>query len=76
MFLAKINAKIFQLMPNPLLTMDQLRLLKHDNIISGKYKTNFELKFDANKKFEEEINKYSYNWSEGGQFSKKRFDKI
>ena len=76
MFLAKINAKIFQLMPNPLLTVDQLRLLKHDNIISGKYKTNFELKFDANKKFEEEINKYSYNWSEGGQFSKKRFDKI
>ena len=76
MFLAKINAKIFQLMPNPLLTVDQLRLLKHDNIISGKYKTNFDLKFDANKKFEEEINKYSYNWSEGGQFSKKRFDKI
>ena len=76
MFLAKINANIFQLMPNPLLTMDQLRLLKHNNIISGKYKTNFELKFDANKKFEEEINKYSYNWSEGGQFSKKKFDKI
>ena len=26
--LAKISAKIFQLMPNPLLTEDQLRLLK------------------------------------------------
>ena len=76
MFLARFNAKIFQIMPNPLLTMDQLRLLKYNNITSGKYKTNFELKFEANKKFEEEINKYSYNWSEGGQFSKNRFDKI
>lgn len=76
MFLARFNAKIFQIMPNPLLTMDQLRLLKYNNITSGKYKTNFELKFEANKKFEEEINKYSYNWSEGGQFSKNRIDKI
>ena len=42
--LAKINAKLFQLMPKPLLTMDQLKLLKYDNIISKKYKTNFDIK--------------------------------
>jgi len=74
--LAKINAKLFQLMPKPLLTIDQLRLLKYDNIVSNKYKTNFDFKMYANKKFEEEINRYSYNWTSGGQFSKKRIDKI
>ncbi len=69
--LAKINAKLFQLMPKPLLTIDQLKLLRYDNIISKKYKTNFDLNMDANKKFDEEINRYSYNWTSGGQFSKK-----
>ena len=74
--LAKINAKLFEMLPKPLLTMDQLKLLKYDNIISKKYKTNFDLKLDANKKFDDEINRYSFNWTTGGQFSKKRFDKI
>jgi uncharacterized protein YbjT (DUF2867 family) len=73
--LAKLNAKLFQLMPKPLLTMDQLNLLKYDNIISKKYKTNFDIKIEANKKFEVEINRYSFNWTSGGQFSKKRIDK-
>ena len=74
--LAKINAKLFEMLPKPLLTMDQLKLLKYDNIISKKYKTNFDLKLDANKKFDDEINRYSFNWTTGGQFSKKRLDKI
>ena len=73
--LAKINAKLFEMLPKPLLTMDQLKLLKYDNIISKKYKTNFDLKLDANKKFDNEINRYSFNWTSGGQFSKKRLDK-
>ena len=63
-------------MPKPLLTVDQLKLLKYDNIISNKYKTNFDLKMDANKKFEEEINQYSFNWTSGGQFSKKKISKF
>tara|TARA_B100001027_G_scaffold123044_1_gene84987 strand:- start:1038 stop:1793 length:756 start_codon:yes stop_codon:yes gene_type:complete len=74
--LAKLNAKLFQLMPKPLLTVDQLNLLKYDNIISKKYKTNFDIMIDANKKFEDEINRYSFNWTSGGQFSKKRIDKL
>ena len=74
--LAKLNAKIFELMPKPLLTMDQLKLLKYDNIVSKKYKTNFDFKMEANRKFEDEINRYSFNWTSGGQFSKKRIDKI
>ena len=71
LFLAKVNARLFQLLPKPLLTMDQLKLLKYDNVISKKYKTNFDLKMEANKKFSQEINLYSYNWTSGGQFSKK-----
>ncbi len=69
--LAKINARLFQLMPKPLLTLDQLKLLKYDNVVSKKYITNFDLKMNADKKFDEEINNYSYNWTSGGQFSKK-----
>ena len=74
--LAKLNAKLFQLMPKPLLTMDQLRLLKYDNIISKKYKNNFDIKMEANKKFYEEICRYSFNWTSGGQFSKKKIDNL
>ena len=70
MSIAKINAKLFQLMPKPLLTIDQLKLLKYDNIVSKKFKTNFDIGMEAKKKFDEEINHYSFNWTSGGQFSK------
>ena len=72
--LAKVNAKIFELMPKPLLTMDQLRLLKYDNVISKKYKNNFDINMEANKIFDDEINRYSFNWTSGGQFSKRKVD--
>ena len=71
--LAKITAKIFELMPNPLITVDQVNLLKYDNIPSGKYKTNFDLGLRANKFFDKEIEKYSFNWRDGGQYSKDQF---
>ena len=71
--LAKITAKIFELMPNPLITVDQINLLKHDNIPSGKYKTNFDLGLRANRFFDKEIEKYSFNWRDGGQYSKDQF---
>ncbi len=73
--IAKITAKIFELMPNPLITVDQINLLKHDNIPSGKYKTNFDLGLKAYKIFEEEIEKYSFNWRTGGQFSRDKGSK-
>ena len=73
--LAKISASFFQIMPNPILTIDQLKLLKYDNVISKIYKTNFDLNMEANKKFEEEIIRYSFNWSSGGQFSKRKINK-
>ncbi len=73
--LAKVNARLFQLMPKPLLTLDQLKLLKYNNVASKKYKTNFDLNMNANRKFEDEINIYSFNWRSGGQFSKSKIDK-
>ena len=73
---AKLNAKLFQLMPKPLLTIDQLKLLKYDNIVSKKYKTNFDFKMNADRKFDDEINRYSFNWTTGGQFSKKKILKV
>jgi len=36
-FVAKAQAKIMQLLPNPLLTEDQLEILKSDNICSNEY---------------------------------------
>ena len=74
--IAKLNAKLFQLMPRPLLTIDQLKLLKYDNIASKKYKTNFDINIVANKKFEDEISRYSFNWTSGGQFSRKKIKKV
>ena len=75
--LAKISAKILQLLPNPLLTEDQLNLLKYDNVGSGLHKTNIDLDLKAEKIFDVEVEKYSYNWRTGGQFaSKNNLEKI
>ena len=41
--IGKFSAQLFELMPKPILTRDQLKLLKYDNIASGKYKTNSEI---------------------------------
>ena len=72
---AKLNAKLFEFMPKPLLTTDQLKLLKYNNIVSKEYKTNFDLKMNADRKFDEEIKRYSFNWTTGGKFSKKKISK-
>ena len=73
--LAKLSAKFFQLFPKPLLTEDQLTLLKYDNIKSGNYKTNFDIGCPAKCFFEKEVEKYCYMWREGGQFSIKKNEK-
>tara|TARA_B100000989_G_scaffold137829_1_gene102425 strand:+ start:7 stop:963 length:957 start_codon:yes stop_codon:yes gene_type:complete len=71
LFFGKLSAKFFQLFPKPLLTEDQLRLLRYNNITTGKYKTNTEIGFPAKCLFEKEVEKYCYMWRDGGQFSKK-----
>ena len=72
--LAKFTASFFQLFPKPLLTTDQLKLLKYDNILSGKYKNNSEIGVPSKKIFYDEVKKYSYMWREGGQFSTSKYN--
>ena len=71
--IAEFSAGFFELLPKPLITRDQLRLLKYDNIASGKYKTNFDIGTPSLKNFDEEVKKYSYMWREGGQFSTEKY---
>tara|TARA_B000000557_G_scaffold245276_1_gene227472 strand:- start:453 stop:1439 length:987 start_codon:yes stop_codon:yes gene_type:complete len=70
---AELTAFLFEIMPKPILTRDQLRLLKYDNVLSGKYKSNFDIGVPAKRYFEEEVKKYSYMWREGGQFSTEKY---
>ena len=72
--IAKLSAKFFQLLPNPLLTEDQLKLLKYDNIASGKYKTNFDIGIPSLRFFDQEVKKYCYMWKDGGQYSTEKYN--
>jgi len=71
--LATISAKLFEIMPRPLLTRDQLRLLKYDNVPTKKYKTNFDIGVPSLRLFDEEVKKYCYMWRDGGQFSTDKY---
>ena len=71
--IAEFFASLFEILPNPLLTRDQLRLLKYDNISSGKYKTNAEIGIPSVRFFDQEVKKYCYMWREGGQFSTEKY---
>ncbi|MDC0233498.1 complex I NDUFA9 subunit family protein [Candidatus Pelagibacter sp.] len=71
---AQFSAKLFEIMPNPLLTSDQLILLKYDNIQSGKYKTNSEIGIPSVRFFDDEVKKYCYMWKEGGKFSTEKYN--
>ena len=62
--LAKMSASLFEMMPNPILTMDQLKLLKYDNILSGKYKSNSEIGAPSVRYFNDEVKKYCYMWKD------------
>ena len=72
--LASVSAKFFQLFPNPLLTEDQLRLLKYDNVSSGKYKTNSDIGLPSKLLFKDEVKKYSFMWRDGGEFSTEKYN--
>ncbi len=68
--IANIIAFFFEKLPTPLITRDQLKLLKYDNILSKENKSNQDIGFKAKLKFDEEIAKYSYMWKKGGEYSK------
>ena len=71
--IAKLTARFFEIFSKPLLTRDQLRLLKYNNIPSGKYKTNSDIGIPSVRFFDQEVKKYCYMWREGGQFSTEKY---
>ena len=74
LMIANLTAKLFQLFPKPLLTQDQLRLLKYNNTLSGKYKSNKDIGLPSKLFFDEEVKKYCYMWKEGGQYSTDKYN--
>jgi NADH dehydrogenase len=71
--LAELSARFLEILPKPMLTRDQLRLLKYDNISSGKYKTNYDIGVPSKRFFDDEVKKYCFMWREGGQFSTEKY---
>ena len=65
--LAKFNSYFLQMMPNPLLTPDQVELLKFDNLVSGDYPTLNDLGIMGTP-IQNILSKYIYRFREGGQF--------
>ena len=65
---AKFQAKILQLLPKPLLTVDQVEMLKYDNIVTNKYPTLKDLKVSP-KTIESILPKYIWRFRKGGQFA-------
>ncbi len=68
--ISKLMAFFLEKFPKPLLTRDQLRLLKYDNILSGKIKSNLDIGLQPKLRFTNEVKKYSYMWKDGGEYSK------
>jgi len=65
--LAKVNSYFLQMMPNPLLTPDQVELLKYNNVVSGEYPTLTDLGI-AGTYIKNVLPKYIYRFRTGGQF--------
>jgi len=70
---AQLSARFFEILPKPILTRDQLKLLKYDNVLSGKYKSNSDIGVPSLRYFDKEVKKYCYMWREGGQFSTEKY---
>jgi len=64
---AKFQSYFLQMLPNPLLTPDQVELLKHHNIVSGDHPTLKELGITGTP-LQSILPKYIYRFRTGGQF--------
>ena len=64
---AKFQSYFLQMLPNPLLTPDQVELLKHHNIVSGDHPTLKDLGITGTS-IQSILPKYIYRFREGGQF--------
>jgi len=65
--LAKFQSYFLQMLPNPILTPDQVELLKHNNIVSGDYPTLKDLGITGTT-IQNILPKYIYRFRTGGQF--------
>ena len=65
--MAKFQSYFLQMMPKPLITPDQVEMLKHDNVVSGEYKTLKNLKIQSTT-IQSVLPKYIYRFRTGGQF--------
>ena len=64
---AKFQSYFLQMMPNPLLTPDQVEMLKYNNIVSGEYPTLKDLGINGTT-LKSILPKYIYRFRAGGQF--------
>ena len=64
---AKFHSYFLQMMSNPLLTPDQVEMLKHNNIVSGDYPTLKDLGVSGST-IHSILPKYIYRFRTGGQF--------
>ena len=65
--MAKFQSYFLQMMSTPLLTPDQVEMLKYDNVVSGEYKTLKNLKIKPTT-IQSILPKYIYRFRTGGQF--------
>ncbi len=65
--LAKFQSYFLQMMPNPLLTPDQVELLKYNNIVTGEHPTLKDLNINPTT-IQSVLPKYIYRFRTGGQF--------
>ena len=65
--MAKFQSYFLQMMPNPLLTPDQVEILKYNNIVSGDYPTLKDLGITGTA-IQSILPKYIYRFRTGGQF--------
>ena len=65
--LAKFQSYFLQMIPKPLLTPDQVELLKYNNVVSGDYPTLKDLGITATS-IQSVLPKYIYRFRSGGQF--------
>ena len=67
--MAKFQSYFLQMLPTPLLTPDQVTMLRYDNVVSGEYKTLKNIKIKPTT-IQSILPKYIYRFRSGGEFSK------
>ena len=66
---AKFLSFFLQMLPNPLLTQDQVELLKHSNVVSGDYPALKDLGIRGTA-IQSILSKYIWRFRSGGEFNK------